>query len=264
MSHVEPPDFFLLPSPWKRPAQPQRRGKCCNTGFNQAPHDLGDGPDRRLLCSAAFQPYKQELQLWLQPDCPGKPGGYSPGPQDLDVSPPPGSTCTPTQPSAPPPAPGSLVLPGQLPRVFSHSPTSEPSLTLLPRLLSPAVLIPDVGIVLSLFFVHLSVVIVVLTPIAFRPVPPLFKTLPRRSPTLNLSSAKRTVNPSLSPSPRSATGLPNPSTHLPYPGSRTLPRLRSSKTAPAPSRLLPLCSTFTLVLPLYLLPKTQLEPRSHF
>ena len=80
--------------------------------------------------------------------------------------------------------------PAGSPPLICHAPS-------LPVLLSSQELVSS-----SVFsLVHLSILSVVLTHISLSLVLRLYKTLPRRSPTLNLSLAEVTVNPNLSFAP---------------------------------------------------------------
>lgn len=78
----------------------------------------------------------------------------------------------------------------------------SPPLISCPALALPLLLSSQMLALSSVFFlVHLSMVIVVLNHIALGPVLPLYKTLPRGSPNLNLSLAEPAANPSLSFAP---------------------------------------------------------------
>lgn len=141
------------------------------------------------------------------------------------MSPPPSPNSAPAQPLAPPPLSGSVqsyTLPEYSGQFTCHAPSSKPSPNLLPRpLLTPAALIPDVGIVLSLF-----------TSPSFsrqcRPDP--HRSQPSSSSLQDSSLSKSNPEPQLgranhkpqsqlgpSPAPNSASCLPYPSTPTPPP-----------------------------------------------
>lgn len=191
MSHVEPPDSFLPSESMEPPAPAPAKDECWNTGSSQAPHFLVDGPDSRLRHRVAFQPYKQKLQLWLELGCAGKPGGYSPGTQDLHASQPPGSKSAPAQRLAPPPPSGPRVL--HLPRVLKPGRCWKPSPNLVPAFSLPLLLSSQVVSSSSVFsFVHLSTVIVVLTHIAQPSSSPLQDSTSQKSdPGPQLGGARR-------------------------------------------------------------------------